>query len=310
MRGKRSKAYKKLMGAYHQTFGFREPYQVLLDSEMVKEATKCTMEIPAALERTLRGKVKPMITQCSIRHLYKLSSDEHPNRNKYIDIAKTFERRRCNHHELEEPLPEKECIESVSLKNGQNKHKYVIAAQDKDIKHLFKEVPGAPTIIIKRSVMLLEPMNEISKRLRDRSERDKFKKGIVDARSAVKRKREDDEMDIDERSDAEGEDAEGEDGDAPKPAEEKKKKKKKGPKGPNPLSVRKKKTPGAAAPAKPKPAGAAAAAGGADAQAKKKRKRKHTSGKAGEGASESTGASESAPAASKPAPAAAATETA
>lgn len=29
MRGKRSKAYKKLMGAYHQTFGFREPYQVL-----------------------------------------------------------------------------------------------------------------------------------------------------------------------------------------------------------------------------------------------------------------------------------------
>jgi len=29
MRGKRSKAYKKLMGAFHQTFGFREPYQVL-----------------------------------------------------------------------------------------------------------------------------------------------------------------------------------------------------------------------------------------------------------------------------------------
>lgn len=29
MRGKRSKAYKKLMGVYHHTFGFREPYQVL-----------------------------------------------------------------------------------------------------------------------------------------------------------------------------------------------------------------------------------------------------------------------------------------
>lgn len=246
-----------------------------------------------------------MITQCSIRHLYKLSSEEFPNRNKCIDIAKSFERRRCNHHELEEPLPEKECIESVSLKNGQNKHKYVIAAQDKDIKHLFKEIPGAPTIIIKRSVMLLEPMNEISKRLRERAERDKFKKGIVDARTAVKRKREDDdEMDIDEKSDAEGED-----GDAPKPAEEKKKKKKKGPKGPNPLSVKKKKTPGAAGQAKPKPAGAAAT-GGADSQAKKKRKRKHASAKAGEGASESKGASESAPAASKPAPAAAATESA
>ncbi|KAA8894739.1 Fcf1-domain-containing protein [Sphaerosporella brunnea] len=244
MRGKRGKAYKKLMAAYHQTFGFREPYQVLVDTEMVKEATRCTMGLPAALERTLRGTVKPMITQCSIRHLYALSTAEHPNKEGLIAIAKGFERRKCNHHELEQPLPEKECIESVSLKNGHNKHRYVLAVQNKDIRALFRDILGAPTIIINRSVMILEAMNAASRRVRDGTEREKFKAGIVEV-------------------------------------QEKKKKKKRGPKGPNPLSV-KKKAPKNLAPSD-KPAGQAQGGGDTEGNAKKKRKRKHGKGGEGGG---------------------------
>lgn len=259
------------MAAYHQTFGFREPYQVLVDTEMVKEATRCTMGLPAALERTLRGTVKPMITQCSIRHLYALSTAEHPNKEGLIAIAKGFERRKCNHHELEQPLPEKECIESVSLKNGHNKHRYVLAVQNKDIRALFRDILGAPTIIINRSVMILEAMNAASRRVRDGTEREKFKAGIVDARQAdkalKKRKREEEEGKGDEAGKAEVE------------VQEKKKKKKRGPKGPNPLSV-KKKAPKNLAPSD-KPAGQAQGGGDTEGNAKKKRKRKH--GKGGEG---------------------------
>ncbi|KAF8245968.1 hypothetical protein K440DRAFT_603089 [Wilcoxina mikolae CBS 423.85] len=288
MRGKRSKAYKKLMGAYHQTFGFREPYQVLLDSEMIKEATKCTMEIPPALERTLRGKVKPLITQCSIRHLYALSAAENPSKERFIDIAKSFERRKCNHHELEEPLPEKECFESVAIKNGQNKHRYVIASQDREIRGLFREIPGVPSIIINRSVMILEPMNEASKSKRDGMEREKFLKGIVDVRAADKalrkRKREDEE---------DGENA-GSDGVEEGAVKEKKKKKKKGPKGPNPLSVKKstKKPDGSSKPPKK-------AEGDPDGQVKKRRKRKH--GKGGDGAGQEAPAEGTSPIGNAPA---------
>jgi U3 small nucleolar RNA-associated protein 23 len=59
MRGKRSKQYRKLMHQYELNFGFREPYQVLVDAKMVEDATKFKMDLPAALERTLHGKIKP-----------------------------------------------------------------------------------------------------------------------------------------------------------------------------------------------------------------------------------------------------------
>lgn len=41
------------------TFGFREPYQCIVDAEIVKETTRCKMDLLASLERTLHGKVKP-----------------------------------------------------------------------------------------------------------------------------------------------------------------------------------------------------------------------------------------------------------
>lgn len=58
MRGKRSKQYKKLMQQYGLTFGFREPYQVLVDHEMVRDADKFKMDLVGGLERTLHGGVK------------------------------------------------------------------------------------------------------------------------------------------------------------------------------------------------------------------------------------------------------------
>jgi U3 small nucleolar RNA-associated protein 23 len=205
-----------------------------------------------------------VITHCSIRHLHALPAADYPNKSRIIDTAKLCERRKCNHHELEEPLPEKGCIESVVLKNGENKHRYLIASQAKETRAMFREVPGVPLIIINRSVMILEPMNNASLQRRDRDEREKFLKGVVDPRVAEqvlkKRKREDDE-------DGEKEGEEGERAAAPE-----KKKKKKGPKGANPLSVKKRKPVEGKQRLKHPPG---AGDGDVEGQAKKRRKRKH-----------------------------------
>lgn len=67
MRGKRSKQYKKLMKAYGHTFGFREPYQVLVDAQIVLEAVQHKMDLPRGLENTLHGKVKPSAFPPSLR---------------------------------------------------------------------------------------------------------------------------------------------------------------------------------------------------------------------------------------------------
>lgn len=58
MRGKRAKQYKRLMEQYQLGFGFREPYQVLVDAQMVRDADANKMDLVAGLERTLHGTVK------------------------------------------------------------------------------------------------------------------------------------------------------------------------------------------------------------------------------------------------------------
>lgn len=59
MRGKRSKQYRKLMHHYERSFNFREPYQVLVDAEIIQDAARFSMNLAVGLERTLHAKVKP-----------------------------------------------------------------------------------------------------------------------------------------------------------------------------------------------------------------------------------------------------------
>jgi U3 small nucleolar RNA-associated protein 23 len=47
------------MQQYGLNFGFREPYQVLLDAEMIRDADRFKMDLVGGLERTLHGQVKP-----------------------------------------------------------------------------------------------------------------------------------------------------------------------------------------------------------------------------------------------------------
>lgn len=41
------------------SFGFRVPYQVIVDADFIAEANKCKMDVMRRLEDTLHGEVKP-----------------------------------------------------------------------------------------------------------------------------------------------------------------------------------------------------------------------------------------------------------
>ncbi|KAK4499421.1 hypothetical protein PRZ48_009935 [Zasmidium cellare] len=235
MKGKRSKQYRKLMHAYQLTFAFREPYQVLLTAPLIQDAARFKMRLGAMLESTLHGEIKPMITQCCIRHLYNAPAS--PEKDAWIEVAKQAERRRCGHHELEEPLSARECIESVvdPKGSGTNRHRYVVAAQEAEVRARMREVAGVPLVYIARSVMILEPMSGKSESVREGEEKAKVRAGLKGRRGGAvlsgvgeKRKREEKEDDH-EQGEQEGDQSE-------QPA---KKRKAKGPKGPNPLSVKK-----------------------------------------------------------------------
>ncbi|KAK3299043.1 Fcf1-domain-containing protein [Chaetomium fimeti] len=277
--GKRTKQYKKLMRSF-ELLGFRQPYQLLITSDVLLDTTK--LDLVSLFEKTLSTKgLKPMITQCCIRALY--AKNVGPNRDQTvaaaIERAKTFERRRCGHLMDQDPLTERECMLSVvdPKGKGENKFRYVVVTQDEMLRDRLRSVVPTPLMYVRRSVMILEPMSSSSARVREREERSKFLEGIV--RQPRKRKRDEDESG-EEQSGSEDED-EGGEGGAGRPrevsGEEKQKKKKKqyGRKGPNPLAVKKTKK---ASEVDQKTGKPAPPAGEAPTEAKAKRKRRKKAG--------------------------------
>ncbi|KAF9535850.1 Fcf1-domain-containing protein [Crepidotus variabilis] len=219
MRQKRAKSYRKLMQLYSMSFGFRQPYQVLgtltaallaflkdsflVDSELCKEAVAHKIELVKQIYTVLQGEVKPMITQCCIHELYLQGKSQQPA----VDIAKTFERRKCNHRE---PIPGDECLESVIGES--NRHRYIVASQFQPLRAKLRTVPATPLIHLTRSVMVLEPPSDVTL-----AAKEKIEEGRLHATGS--------DLHLVGSSLT---------SDPPK-------KKRKGPKGPNPLSVKQKK---------------------------------------------------------------------
>ncbi|KAH6917215.1 PIN domain-like protein [Coprinopsis sp. MPI-PUGE-AT-0042] len=204
MRQKRAKAYRKLMHLYSQFFGFRQPYQLLIDPETCKMAIENKFDLVKQLSTVAQGEVKPMITQCCIHALYLSGKSNQPA----VDLAKTFERRKCNHREAINP---EDCLKDVV--GDSNKHRYVIVAQSQPLRNHLRKIPATPLIHINRSVMILEPPSDATLRAKHLLEEKNLGATSSSDIKLVKETQ----------------------------PEEAPKKKKKGPKGPNPLSVKKKK---------------------------------------------------------------------
>lgn len=109
--------------------------------------------------------------------LYKLG----PSAQHVVDLAKQFERRRCNHREAIENEP---CVEGVvgmhlyycchfgrtnHPSGPTNKHRYVIATQSTDLRDKLRKIPAVPLVHINRSVMVLEPRSEATVKAKDQA---------------------------------------------------------------------------------------------------------------------------------------------
>ncbi|KAF8640330.1 hypothetical protein AX17_000002 [Amanita inopinata Kibby_2008] len=203
MRNKRAKSYRKLMKLYAMSFGFRQPYQVLVDSTMCSAAIELKFDLARQLASVLQGEVKPMITQCCIHELYLQGKSMQPA----VDLAKTFERRKCNHREA---IPGDECV--LSVIGESNKHRYVVATQSHFLRVKLRPIPAVPLLHITRAVLILEPPSDATVKAKQDVEEEALHAPVSD-KSLI-------ESSVPE-----------------KPA----KKKRTGPKGPNPLSMKKKK---------------------------------------------------------------------
>ncbi|KAL4780823.1 hypothetical protein BJX76DRAFT_350648 [Aspergillus varians] len=137
MRAKRSKKYRKLMHQYELAFGFREPYQVLVDSNLLRAVHLFKMDLIPALERTLQGQVKPLLTKCSLASMM-AGQPTNPRTNNtvrpdYLPPPTVLPLRHCSHNEDSTPIDEASCL--LSLLSPQtdikrNKEHYILATSD------------------------------------------------------------------------------------------------------------------------------------------------------------------------------------
>ncbi|TYJ51385.1 hypothetical protein B9479_008047 [Cryptococcus floricola] len=183
MRQKRAKTYKRVMALYTQTFGFRQPFQVLVSQDVLIEGAKCELNMPKQFLNVTQGECKLMITQCCMEALYKMGRDV----QKTTDLAKGFERRKCNHRTALEP---DKCLEDVI---GQtNKHRYILASQSTSLRLASDRIRALPLIHFNaRGVLVLSPPSTATVREKNKAEEGrrlegvKVLEGVVDGGNVV-----------------------------------------------------------------------------------------------------------------------------
>ncbi|CAO3617537.1 unnamed protein product [Cunninghamella blakesleeana] len=152
MRPKTLRLYKKAMHSYSIGFGFRQPFQILLDSTFCKLATDQRINLTNDLQTILSSQTRPMVTECTINELRK--SGDH----RAVHTAKQFEIRKCKH---KPSVASHKCtLELVGLKNEK---RFCIATQDEEIIRQLHEIPGIPIIKIKNGLIVLEPLTNKTK---------------------------------------------------------------------------------------------------------------------------------------------------
>ena len=255
MRAKRSKKYRKIMISYEQTFGFRPPFQVLLDSAFIHACHVFKMPLQKSLENTLHDPSRLFITKCTLAKIMdeekarrkSVGENEHHHggRPDWLPPPTEVPLRYCKHNDEESTVEEWRCLVDLVAGNprgneqAKNKSHFVLAtaeaseAEQKtrgfvDTRERARQVPGVPIVYVKRSVMVLEEFSGASESRRRGVEKEKFREGLIGGAGDRKRKRgeAEDEVEVEKMLE-----------------ERQRKTKVKGPKQPNPLSVPKKKVP-------------------------------------------------------------------
>ncbi|TIB39247.1 hypothetical protein E3P86_01200 [Wallemia ichthyophaga] len=205
MRQKRAKAYERLMTAYERYFRYRQPYQILIDDAFALNLHRAQLSPQKQCDMVMRSETKIMITQCTMQALYARGPECQPA----VDLAKSFERLH-------------ECIKSVV--GDTNKHRYVIATTNTELRKHLHSIPGIPILHYNRMVIVLEPPSDATSNRIKQIEGEKVSQSVVEKKV----------LDGQAKEEA-GENPREENSEQPK------KKKRKGPKGPNPLAAKKKK---------------------------------------------------------------------
>lgn len=191
MRQKRAKQYRKQIQVLQTTFKFKTPIQCLVDDTSILEAANTSYDLVKGVNSVVQTETKYFVTQCCIQHLYDT------NNQLAIDLAKRMEKRRCGHKET---LSSFDCIKSITNVDGENKYRYLVVTQEERLRNSLRNIAGVPLCFLHRSVLIMEPLSKVTKRVVDAVERMKLTQGLnsVDAGKRIRPEENEEEQTEDE----------------------------------------------------------------------------------------------------------------
>ncbi|XP_063230029.1 rRNA-processing protein UTP23 homolog [Bacillus rossius redtenbacheri] len=154
MKVKRHKRVHKYISFFCNNFGFRQPYQVLIDGTFCYAALKNKVNIRDQLPKYLEGDVKFLTTQCVVIEVENLGSAVFGA----MLIVKQFGIHKCGHEK--KPVPGSTCL--LSMLGETNTSRYILATQDRELEVLASRVPGTPVLYLHQKTPVLQPPSDAS----------------------------------------------------------------------------------------------------------------------------------------------------
>ncbi|XP_075214030.1 rRNA-processing protein UTP23 homolog [Lycorma delicatula] len=148
MRINRHKKVHKCLNFFSNNFGFRKPFQVLIDGTLCYSALKNKVNIQDQLKNYLGVDVKLLTTKCVILETEMLGK----HLCGAMLIVKQFAVHQCGHDS--KPVPGSVCFESMIADNNPNR--YIIATQDRELQEIARSSPGTPVLYLHKKTPTLE----------------------------------------------------------------------------------------------------------------------------------------------------------
>ncbi|XP_039257052.2 rRNA-processing protein UTP23 homolog [Styela clava] len=163
MKIKRRKQAKHILSAYRNFFGFREPYQILVDGTFCKMSVQYNVPIKDNLGKYLQSDFQCLTTRCVLNELEMLGESVYAAKM----VAQRFQTYSCSHRK--KPVSAQSCLKL--LIGNENSKKFVIATQDFELTKFANQIPGVPVLYFHQNNLILDKMSEASlKRVNDISQ--------------------------------------------------------------------------------------------------------------------------------------------
>lgn len=169
MKIKRYKKVNRHIKFYANNFGFRPPYQLLVDGTFCHAALKVRnvknspkfiyriffililknqVNIADNIPKYLQAEIKLLTTQCAVIEAESLGYKVFGA----LQILKQYAIHKCGHEG--KPKPGASCFLSMCNKNNE-KH-YIVATQDRDLQKKLRAIPGVPILYLYQKAPVLE----------------------------------------------------------------------------------------------------------------------------------------------------------